>query len=208
MSLIWNTVNITRRLSAATPIHPGANVGVDLFIWLLFFFGLWFTFENAAFGIKISTAPGVEPEPPTTSGNATNTASNNTSIYPHPLIEVYMALASAAVGTVDFGLHVALFVFACIDTHRVRKPDRYPVYRRGKGYAELSEDKIHMNGVGAVELASTTASGPGYAELSVDKLHENGEGALALASTAASGPRSEQPGLEIATISRKDGGAN
>ena len=32
----WNLANIIVRLSRARPMHPGANVGMDLFLWISF----------------------------------------------------------------------------------------------------------------------------------------------------------------------------
>lgn len=36
LSVIWNVANIATSLSRNRPIHPGANVGCDLVLWLLF----------------------------------------------------------------------------------------------------------------------------------------------------------------------------
>ena len=42
-----------------------------------------------------------------------------------------IALGAAAVGTVVFILTFALWVLACVDCHRYRYSERYPIYRRG-----------------------------------------------------------------------------
>ena len=36
LSIIWNTANVIVRSVRARPIHPGANVGCDLVIWIIF----------------------------------------------------------------------------------------------------------------------------------------------------------------------------
>ena len=36
LSIIWCLANIIVRLSRARPMHPGANVGCDLILWLAF----------------------------------------------------------------------------------------------------------------------------------------------------------------------------
>ena len=40
-SLLWNLANIVTRLTRTRPVHPGANVGCDLVIWLAFCGFLW-----------------------------------------------------------------------------------------------------------------------------------------------------------------------
>ena len=45
VSWVWNVANIIRRLVAPSPIHPGANVALDLLLWIGFGIGMiisWF----------------------------------------------------------------------------------------------------------------------------------------------------------------------
>ena len=44
LSIIWNATNIIVRLSRARPVHPGANVGCDLVLWLAFIIALVFSY--------------------------------------------------------------------------------------------------------------------------------------------------------------------
>ena len=50
-SLIWNVANIIVRLSRPRPMHPGANVGVDLVIWAAFLATLVFFWADSIYGL-------------------------------------------------------------------------------------------------------------------------------------------------------------
>lgn len=51
VSFIWNLANIIRRMTAYTPIHPGANVAIDLLLWLAFGAFLIYTYVVAALAL-------------------------------------------------------------------------------------------------------------------------------------------------------------
>ena len=133
-SFIWNIANIARRLSARTPIHPGANVALDLITWLAFFCTLVYTYFASAAWLYLSTRNYSSLENACYNSNGSyyygdcvnfDTEVNvlrSDSLHTSSII----ALVAAVVGSVDLVIHFVLFVLACIDTHRVRHPQRYP----------------------------------------------------------------------------------
>ena len=153
LSFIWNIANIARRLSAPTPIHPGANVAIDLIIWLTFFSTLVWTYFVSVLGLMVtrdnvwgyefgSVYDNYTSNSSTwTSDSLNDSFSGSTDSYnakqeltQDMLDEIHklsaVALVAAVLGTIDFILHFSLFVIACVDTHRYRHSDRYPEYRR------------------------------------------------------------------------------
>ncbi|MCJ1333953.1 hypothetical protein MMC10_010660 [Thelotrema lepadinum] len=155
LSLIWNLANIIRRMTARTPVHPGANVGLDLIIWGLFFIILIITYLAAAGILYLSTHSGelssyngsywysyVGTDNSGSSSSSTTTC-NNGDCYSYAKrattvdfssLKKYggVAVASCVFATLSFLLHFILFVFACVDTHRRRHPERHPEYRVGE----------------------------------------------------------------------------
>ncbi|KAI4155597.1 MAG: hypothetical protein LQ340_000890 [Diploschistes diacapsis] len=162
LSLLWNLTNIIRRLTARTPVHPGANVGLDLIIWLFFFGIIIFTYLYASAALFVAKSGNVnsstisgsyigtyigggsttqscvyeddEPHCTTTSSNGTPISINAGDLKTRSSV----ALASCVFGTGAFLLHFILFVFACVDTHRRRHPDRYPAYQVNGKSAQYS----------------------------------------------------------------------
>lgn len=47
VSICWNVANVIVRLCRARPMHPGANVGMDLILWLAFAAALGFSYFGA-----------------------------------------------------------------------------------------------------------------------------------------------------------------
>ena len=149
LSFIWNIANIARRLSAHTPIHPGANVGLDLFIVLAFLVTLGFTYYFAI--VELLTVAdekensyyydygGYGCSEVDSFGNCIDGGDyygDYNYYYDSDFWDTInrissLAVAAAAISTVVFIFHLTLFILACIDTHRYRHADRYPAYARG-----------------------------------------------------------------------------
>ena len=162
LSFIWNLANIIRRMTARTPVHPGANVGVDLIIWLLFFILLIITYLAASAILYLSTHPTTissydgtywsnyigsssSSSSSTTvstgsSGSSSSSSSSDdfgkraTYTVDFSSLKKYgsVAIAACVFATLSFGLHFLLFIFACVDTHRRRHPERHPAYQVGE----------------------------------------------------------------------------
>ena len=52
VSILWNLTNITVRLRRPRPIHPGANVAMDLLLWMALFVTGFFATIAAVNSIK------------------------------------------------------------------------------------------------------------------------------------------------------------
>lgn len=52
LSITWNLANIIVRLCRARPMHPGANVGCDLILWLMFLVAAIFCFSLSIFLVE------------------------------------------------------------------------------------------------------------------------------------------------------------
>jgi hypothetical protein len=135
LSFIWNLANIIRRTTAATPIHPGANVGVDLIIWLIFLIITPLTTIFAT-GLNFASSVSIALNNTTVDGNCTTTTTKdddgNTSTttscgalngIPFTTLRSYSrgSLAACAFSVILLVLHFVLFVIACVDTHRRRR---------------------------------------------------------------------------------------
>ena len=154
-SFIWNTANIARRMTAATPIHPGANVSVDLLTGLIWVYlyalnELSFTAEVLQLGhypyLSNGTATCVENSPQSGCNWST---SSQISIDRDSISETRTAaivtLSACALSTIDAVLHIALFVFACVDTYRFRHAHRYPEYRREPRKSSEDQSQAESN---------------------------------------------------------------
>ena len=151
LSFIWNIANIARRLSAHTPIHPGANVGLDLFIVLAFLITLGFTYY-VAIAELLTVAEEKEDSyyydygsyggcsEIDSFGNCIDSSGDyygggygyyyDSDFWDTITRISNLAVAAAAISTVVMIFHLTLFILACIDTHRYRHSDRYPAYAR------------------------------------------------------------------------------
>ena len=163
LSIIWNLANVIRRLTARTPVHPGANVALDLIIWLLFFCFLGLTYTIAAAAVYLAKSGNANH----TSGTYTSTSFGggsyvqtcdyddkdgdlatctfrgaNGSELTINVDELKtrggVAFASCVFGTASILFHFILFVIACVDTHRRRHADRYPAYQVNQKMAQFS----------------------------------------------------------------------
>ena len=102
-------------------------MGVDLIIWLVFVATLLFTWASAIEAVSfVSDYYGYEYDSYRGYygygyGSRYGDAGNGAEI----------AVGAAAMATLVFVFTVALWVWACVDCHRYRFLERYPVYRRG-----------------------------------------------------------------------------
>ena len=148
-------------MTAATPIHPGANVGVDLLILGGFLTGLIWVYLPALDVLDFTTETLQLGKYPSFS-NSTETCvvsslitqctwstSSQTSIDEDYINGLHTAaivtLSACALATIDAPLHMVLFVFACVDTHRLRHAPRYPEYRRQLRSSLRDESQVESN---------------------------------------------------------------
>ncbi|MCJ1330936.1 hypothetical protein MMC10_007623 [Thelotrema lepadinum] len=160
-SFIWNIANIARRMSAPTPIHPGANVGVDLLIWGGFLTALLWVYMEALDEIGFTADVLQLGHYPYYSGTNTTcvetrprggyscSASPQVSFDPNAIngtrTAAIVGLCACALSTVVTPLHVTLFIFACVDTHRFRHADQYLEYRREPRSSPTDKSQVESN---------------------------------------------------------------
>ena len=147
-TFIWDLANIIRRLTAQTPVVPGANVGVDLVTWLTFVVALLFVWAEAIQRVRFV---GYGYYYYYSYGYTRNSAK--------------IGLGAAAVGTLVALLTFALWIWACVDCHRYRYSDRYPAYRRGiKGGNGPEVAPYPVQGAGVTNGQIAYGAGPGQQE--------------------------------------------
>ncbi|KAL9107075.1 MAG: hypothetical protein Q9187_008477 [Circinaria calcarea] len=95
ISVVWNIANLIVRLSRPRPLHPGANVGMDLILWL----GLIATGLLALFA-------GL--------GNLYSQRELGNRLHQIGVVE----LVGSTFTFLAVLLHFTLFVWACVDVHR------------------------------------------------------------------------------------------
>ncbi|MCJ1473467.1 hypothetical protein MMC13_002118 [Lambiella insularis] len=145
MSVLWNIANVVVRLCRARPVHPGANVALDL-LTLIAFCILGATAIVGAISHIVYSANGISQD---LSNGKWVYAPNGTAIWgPNDLslltdcpgyasclqyqvaqmagqftinnLGVYQIVAVAFMYMLIF-LHLILFIWACVDTHQRRK---------------------------------------------------------------------------------------
>ena len=131
ISFGWNIANIVRRYTSSTPIHPGANVGMDLVAWL--------GFLACSIVVYLLAVAGFAAVYITTESDSYNyyygyyTASYDTVYDSQMKTWAICAVIAAIIGTKLLIEEFILFVFACIDTHNRNKRGVAPGYPTG-GY--------------------------------------------------------------------------
>ena len=133
-SLFWNTANITTRLCVKLPMHPIANVVMDLLVVLGFIVGLGFSFTGALTFLAIAQATYAENSQELCGGSYNGHLFNDEydcrSFFQHISS---LNLAASAFGTCSLVLHLVLFIWACVDTKRRRNQSKEK--KQGQGHS-------------------------------------------------------------------------
>ncbi|KAI9719743.1 MAG: hypothetical protein M1812_003231 [Candelaria pacifica] len=124
-SVIWNFINFIVLLARNKPIHPGANVGCDLLLWIAFVvtgvissFGVYedYKFEGSfRYYYSYSQYPGARSSEICPGFDSCDDAGG---VLKHRGEVEAAGVAFAFAATI---LHFALFVAACIDVHRLNR---------------------------------------------------------------------------------------
>ncbi|MCJ1402228.1 hypothetical protein MMC11_005448 [Xylographa trunciseda] len=145
LSILWNAVNLIVRMCRISPVHPGANVGVDLIILLAFLVlgapsiaGAIENVQYVASGISQNLSSGQYAYAP--NGTVIWVSNDLSSLHNCPgytnclnsqiaqlgnqytfnSLGVYQLVALAFIYILIL-FHAALFIWACIDTHDRRR---------------------------------------------------------------------------------------